>query len=131
MRAVYELGDAARLRQPAAGVYGERPQAGVSFLPPDGVLQINARADVVGDYRHPFAHAWPLIAPRYVHLPVLLRELRDQRVGVFDDKTVATVGGGAAHSSSEQKPPWMVFMSLNTYGPELRPYRDYCGRDCE
>jgi len=46
---------------------------------------------VVGDHRHPFADFWPSLAPRNIHLRMLLAQHHDPRIGIFEHVAVPAV----------------------------------------
>src|SRR5262245_5850628 len=76
----------------ASRIDGQLPQLLARLKPPNGIAQIDAGADVVGNYRDALADDGFLVALCHIDLPVLFAELRDFGLGVLDDVTKAGIG---------------------------------------
>src|SRR5688572_27245346 len=85
-----------RLNHFATSLYINRNWDLVLFFPPDHILEIDARADVVGNNGHALADFWHPGAILHIYLAVFFGELEDFGLGILDDVAVAGVGSGAA-----------------------------------
>ena len=72
----------------AAGINRNAVNA-ARLSPPDRILKVDARADVVWNHTHPLTHLRPRLAPRHIDLTVLLREFGNRRVGILNNMAVA------------------------------------------